>query len=350
MAVGIETEKRIVRARAPLRLGLGGGGSDVSPYCDQYGGVVLNATISLSAYCVIERLDEPKVQFIATDRGESFESPIADRFDYDGNLDLHKGVYNRIVKDFNGGEPLPVKVTTYSDAPAGSGLGSSSTMVVSILTAFSEFLHLPLGEYEIAHMAFEIEREDIGLSGGAQDQYAATFGGVNLMEFYADNRVIVNPLRVKHWIMQELQLSTVLYYTGRSRDSATIIDQQIENYQKKENKSVDAVHELKAGAVSMKEALLKGNIRDFADILGRSWQAKRQLAAKISNAEIETVIDASIEAGAYSGKVSGAGGGGFLMLVVDPADRMRLVQRLGEFSGRVVPFHFVNEGAHAWWI
>lgn len=339
---------KIVRSKAPLRLGLAGGGSDVSPYCDQYGGAVLNATIDMYANCTIEELEGDEVEFVAADRDEVFKAQAVPRFAYDGLLDLHKGVYNRIINEFNGGTPLPLRVTTYSDALAGSGLGSSSTLVVTILTAFAELLHLPLGEYDIAHMAFEIERQDVGLSGGRQDQYAATFGGVNFLEFYADDRVIVNPLRVKNWILNELEASIVLYFTGMSRESANIISQQIDNYKKADKKSVEAVHQLKEDATHMKEALLRGNIRQFADYLGRSWEAKRKVAEKITNETIDEVLNVAMEAGAYSGKVSGAGGGGFIVFMVDPVKRVQLVRRLKTLPGEVMHFHFVKGGAQAW--
>lgn len=338
----------LIRAKAPLRLGLAGGGSDVSPFCDLYGGAVLNASINLSAFCTIETLDDERVVFEAHDRDESFSDRTRVRFDYDGHLDLHKGVYNRVVSEFNNGEPLALKVTTYSDAPAGSGLGSSSTMVVAILTAFSELLNLPLGEYDLAHLAFKIEREDIGLRGGAQDQYAATFGGVNFMEFFDQNRVIVNPLRVKKWILSELEASTVLYYTGVSRSSDKIIATQIENYKSKNEKSVEAVHQLKRDATAMKEALLRGNIRTFGEILGSSWTTKQNLSDKISNPQIDEVMALAKKAGAWAGKVSGAGGGGFIVFIVDPVYRIQLVRALGTLDGRVVPFQFESNGASAW--
>ena len=338
----------LIRSKAPLRLGLAGGGSDVAPYCDLYGGAVLNATINLSSYCTIEPLDDGKVHFQAQDRQETFSADCAQSYAYDGLLDLHKGVYNRVVRDFNDGQPLSLRISTWSDAPAGSGLGSSSTMVVAILTAFAEMLRLPLGEYDVAHLAFEIERQDIGLRGGAQDQYAATFGGVNFMEFHEQTRVTVNPLRVKQWILSELEASTVLYYTGVSRSSDRIIAQQIESYRSGQGKSVEAVHQLKADASAMKEALLRGNIRRFGEILGRSWEAKRNLADQISNAQIDQVMEAARGAGAWAGKVSGAGGGGFIVFIVDPVDRVQLVRALNKLDGHVVPFQFEPHGASAW--
>jgi len=338
----------MIRSRAPLRLGLAGGGTDVSPYCDDFGGAVLNATIGMYAHCTIEPLDDNKVYFIASDRNESFEEKALTQFDYDGFLDLHKGAYNRIVREFNQNKSLPCRITTYSDALAGSGLGSSSTMVVAILTAFVEWLSLPLGEYEIAHMAYEIEREEIGLSGGRQDQYAATFGGFNFMEFNTGGHVIVNPLRVKNWIINELNSSMVLYFTGVSRTSASIIDQQIKQFKTRGTESLEASHKIKHDAYDMKEALLKGNIPKFADILNRSWQEKQKLAHNISNPEIDGLMLEAKKAGALAGKVSGAGGGGFIMFIVDPVNKMNLVSMLSEKSGTTVNFNFEKQGVQSW--
>jgi D-glycero-alpha-D-manno-heptose-7-phosphate kinase len=172
----------IFRSRAPLRLGLAGGGTDVSPYSDLYGGAVLNATISMYAYATIEPRDDGKIVFNSIDRSKRLEFESKEFLEIDGNLDLLKGVYNRIVKDF-AKKPLSFELTTYVDAPPGSGLGSSSTLVVAIIGAFAEWLNLPLGEYDIAHLAYEIERKDLGMAGGKQDQYAATFGGFNFIRY-----------------------------------------------------------------------------------------------------------------------------------------------------------------------
>jgi D-glycero-alpha-D-manno-heptose-7-phosphate kinase len=338
----------IIRSKAPLRLGLAGGGSDVSPYSDLYGGLILNATIDLYAYCTIAVLDTPSIELIATDIGATISYPLVTELPINGNLDLIKGVYNRVVKDYNIKPLQGIRVTTFSDAPPGSGLGSSSTMVVAILKAFVEWLNLPLGEYDIAYLAYEIERTDLQLSGGKQDQYAATFGGFNFMEFLNDNRVVVNPLRIKRWIIDELEASMVLYYTGASRSSAKIIEEQKSNTLSGNENAINAMHSIKQSAVDMKEALLRGDIKKYANILGQSWQEKKKMAHSITNNAIDAVYDAVLNAGAISGKVSGAGGGGFMMFVVDPEKKLAVINALKSFDGQVINFHFSEGGCHGW--
>src|SRR3546814_822378 len=241
----------LVLSRAPLRLGVAGGGTDVSPFADISGGSVLNATISPYAYATIESRSDGNVRFCTADRGEVVDCDALPRLPIDGALSLHKGVYNRIVADYNDGRPLPVTLTTASDVPAGSGLGSSSTLVVAMIEAFREYLSLPLGEYDIAYLAYVIERNDIGLAGGKQDQYAASFGGFNFMEFYAD-RVIVNPLRVKGSVIAELEACLVLCYTGVSRESSAIIDPQAPTVKARNNRRSEKRREGKEGVRTVK--------------------------------------------------------------------------------------------------
>jgi D-glycero-alpha-D-manno-heptose-7-phosphate kinase len=338
----------IIRSKAPLRLGLAGGGTDVSPYCDEYGGAVLNVTIDMYAYCTIEPTDNNKIAFIAPDRNEIFECESKSKIEIDDQLILHKGIYNRIVKDYNNGNPLSFRMTTYSDAPAGSGLGSSSTMVVTIIKAYMEWLNLPLGEYDMAHLAYEIERVDLNLTGGKQDQFAATFGGFNFMEFYKDNRVIVNPLRIKNWIKNEVENSLVLYYTGTSRESATIIEDQIKNTKSKVVKSLEGMHELKYYATEMKNAILKGEFEEFAVCLRKGWESKKKMSLAISNPLIEERYNYIIDNGGKAAKVSGAGGGGFMMVICDPKERYGLVEKLKKTDGKVMCVQFTEKGAQAW--
>jgi D-glycero-alpha-D-manno-heptose-7-phosphate kinase len=343
-----EGKQMIIRARAPLRLGLAGGGTDVSPYCDAYGGLVLNATIDKYAYTTLEPTSDGLVRLVAADREETWMGQAESTLALDGTLDLHKGVYNRIVREFNRGEPLSLTFTTHTDAPPGSGLGSSSTLVVSMVKAFVEWLNLPLGEYDIARLAYEIERVDVGLTGGRQDQYAATFGGFNFMEFHPEERVLVNPLRIKNWILSELEASLLLFFGGVSRDSARIIDEQSANVRKQDTTAVEAMHALKLEAVAMKENLLKGDFDGLVESMEAGWQAKKRMARSISNPEIEEIYELSRKAGARAGKISGAGGGGFMMLLVEPVRRMEVMRSLQQRRGQIYTCHFTKYGTQGW--
>ena len=339
----------IVRARAPLRLGLAGGGTDVAPYCDLYGGHVMNVTIDKYAYATIDVSPSGQVELIALDSDKrELLAPDALAGAADGELRLLKGVYARISREFLGGRVEPLRIRTHSDAPPGSGLGSSSTLVVALVSAFAEYYTLPLGEYEIAHLAYQIEREDLGLSGGKQDQYAAAFGGFNFMEFYAGDRVIVNPLRIKGWVWAELEASLVLYFTGVSRSSAEIIDEQTRNVTEKRQSSIDAMHRLKDEALQMKEAILRGDLAAFARTLQSGWEAKKQMAHSITNPLIDRIERVAVDNGAIATKVSGAGGGGFMMFQCAPEDRVRLRRALAAEGGSAMDFHFTHDGANAW--
>jgi len=337
----------IIRSRAPLRLGLAGGGTDVSPYSDIYGGAVLNATISMYAYATIEPRDDGRIVFNSIDRKKRIECESKERLEIDGKLDLLKGVYNRIVKDFTK-KPLSFELTTYVDAPPGSGLGSSSTLVVAIIGAFVEWLKLPLGEYDIAHLAYEVERKDLGMAGGKQDQYAATFGGFNFMEFYDNDKVIVNPLRIKPEVINELQFNLLLYYTGTSRLSSKIIEAQAKNVKEKKERPIEAMHKLKEQAIMMKEAILKGRLDEIGEILDFGWQHKKQMAEGITNPVIDEIYETAKKAGATGGKISGAGGGGFMMFYCPRNTRYKVIEALQKFGGEFKRFQFTKYGLGTW--
>ena len=337
----------IFRSKAPLRIGLAGGGTDVSPYSDQFGGAILNATISLSAYASIEPLNENRIIIHAFDRNEEQVFDVAEQLPIDGTLDLLKGVYNRVQKD----HPMPLngfRLSTFVDAPAGSGLGTSSTLVVAVLGAFLEMLKIKMDEYAIAKYAYDIERNDLGLAGGKQDQYAATFGGVNFMEFYAGDKVIVNPLRIKPQYLYELENNLVLYFTSTSRESAAIIKEQVKNVNDKNEKSIEAMHHLKDQAKMMKEALLQGKLDDIGVILNYGFEQKRNMAANISNADIEKVYAAAKQAGATGGKISGAGGGGFMIFYCPGNTRHAVIKTLNNFGGQVRDYSFTKHGLTTW--
>ncbi|GAB4378179.1 MAG: dehydrogenase [Salibacteraceae bacterium] len=337
----------IVRSKAPLRIGFAGGGTDVSPYSDQYGGAILNATINLFAYATIEPANDGMVTFHAADKGLTVTHRATEQLPVNGKLDLQIGAYNRIVREF-AGEPLSFKMTTFIDAPSGSGLGTSSTLMVSILGAFAEWLSLPLGEYDIAHLAYEIERLELGMLGGKQDQYSATFGGFNFIEFFADDKVIVNPLRIRSNYSNELAHNLVLFYTRSSRESSHIIERQRDNVQAKDQSAIEAMHKLKEQSMMMKEALLRGEIDRMGEILHFGWENKKKMADGITNEMIDGFYNAAMRAGATGGKISGAGGGGFMIFYCPGNTRHRVIRALVELGGIVQPFQFSKEGLLTW--
>jgi D-glycero-alpha-D-manno-heptose-7-phosphate kinase len=329
---------------------LAGGGTDVSPYSDLYGGAILNATLSLYAHATIEPLDDDRIILQGIDRREDLHFADAgqqDALPIDGKLDLLKGVYNRIRKDY-GWQGKGFRLSTFVDAPAGSGLGTSSTLVVAIIGAFAEMLRLPLGEYDMAHLAYDIERKDLQMAGGRQDQYAATFGGVNYMEFYKEDRVIVNPLRVKQQYLFELENNLLLYYTATSRESARIIEVQSRNVVDNKEKSIEAMHQLKNQALLMKEALLKGRLHEIGEILDFGFRQKQQMAEGISNAYIDNIYTQAKKAGATGGKISGAGGGGFMTFYCPGISKYRVMEVLAGLGGHCQPYNFTGHGLTTW--
>lgn len=339
----------IYRSKAPLRIGLAGGGTDVSPYSDLYGGAILNATISLYAHASIELLEENKIILETNDRNETEEFDAATELPVNGHLDLLKGVYNAVQKDY-GQIKSGFKLSTFVDAPAGSGLGTSSTLVVAIIGAFAEMMRLPLGEYDIAHYAYEIERKYLNLAGGKQDQYAATFGGVNFMEFYEGDKVIVNPLRIKQQYLFELENNLVLYYTSTSRESAKIIEQQSQNVVSKKEQPIEAMHQLKQQSQMMKEALLKGRLHEFGEILDYGYRQKRKMAEGISNSLMEEIYETAKASGATGGKISGAGGGGFMIFYCPGTTKYKVIKSLERFGGHHKNYQFTEHGLKTWTI
>lgn len=338
----------IYRSKAPFRLGLAGGGTDVSPYSDIYGGTILNATISLYASASIEPRTDGKIVFRIPQNNEEYiydtctELPILH-----DKTSLMNGIYNRIIKDFISA-PLSLTLTCALDVPFGSGLGTSSTLAVAILGAYTEWLKLPLGEYDLAFLAYSIEREDLQQAGGKQDQYAAAFGGFNYMEFYDNNKVIVNPLRVKNEIINELANNLVLYYTNSSRNSGDIIIEQQKNVNKNIKSSIEAMHRIKQQAKDLKEAILTNKLNRIGEILHEGWVYKKQMASGISTPFFEEVYETALAAGAIGGKISGAGGGGFVFFYCPNTTKYTVIKELNKLGGYVLPYSFTKKGLETW--
>ena len=335
---------KIVRSRAPLRLGLAGGGTDLDVYCNNHIGNVLNATISLYTHCTITENNSNNISFKSLDINESIKFSLGEKLSFDGKMDLYKGIYIHLRNKFNLKE-VGFSLVTYSDVVSGSGLGGSSTLVVTIIKAFSLFFNLNLSKKEIAEIAFKVEREDIGIIGGSQDQYASSFGGFNFM-YFDKKEVKVDPIKLSSDIIFELESSTILYYTGIQRNAG-----QIEKEKKNlisQKKSIDAMHEIKKNAQEMKNYLINSDLYHFAKKLDETWKNKKRVSKEVSNDKINFIYDLCIQNGAYGGKVSGAGGGGYMFFIIDPLKKIFLTNLLNKQEGLVFNFKFEDKGAHAW--
>jgi D-glycero-alpha-D-manno-heptose-7-phosphate kinase len=334
----------IIRAKAPLRISFCGGGTDVSPYPEERGGCVLSVTIDKYAWASLTPRDDGQVEIASLDYGLRRSYP-AGALTFDGELDLAKGALNHFAA--LRGLPSGVSVFTHSDAPPGSGLGSSSTMVVTLVGGLASWLGVPLTNYEIAETTFKIERQDVKLSGGRQDQYAAAFGGFNFIEFSRDH-TIVTPLRVPRDLVNELEYHLLLVYTGGTRVSARIVDTQMSRYRRGEAAAVEGLDRLKALAVELKNRLLRGQLDDFGRLLHDAWETKKRLADPITNATIDGLYAAALAAGALGGKILGAGGGGHLLIYCPVERKHAIAAELERHGGRVVPFAFEWRGLQTW--
>ncbi len=331
----------IVRARAPLRLSFGGGGTDVSPYPEERGGVVLSTTIDKFAHASVQPRRDRSFAIHSLDFGQVARYPHVGRMPLDGNLDLIKAV----VKAFRPRHGATLSVHT--DAPPGSGLGSSSTLVVALVAAIRAWLNRPLTQYEMAELAYRIERVDLGIAGGRQDQYAATFGGFNFIEFHAD-ATIVNPLRVPIDALRELEYRLLLAYLRQTRSSARIIERQRASYMARKRGVVRALDALKTLTLEMKRELLRGHVDAFGELLHESWRSKKQLDPGISTDPVDALYERARRAGAIGGKMPGAGGGGYFLFLCH-AQKKHAVARALEASGaQLVPFAFTHEGVTTW--
>jgi len=334
----------IIRSKAPLRISFAGGGTEVEPYLSERGGVVLSTTIDKYAYGSLRFRNDRQITVTSLDYDVVAKYRLDEPLTYDGNLDLVKAVIRRLNRENN---DQGLDFFLHSDAPPGSGLGSSSTMVVALIGLFKHWLHLPLTNYEIADLAYQIERMDLGIKGGKQDQYAATFGGFNFIEFYRD-ATIVNSLRVPPDVLNELHYNLLLCYTGRTRLSARIIDTQVEGYVQRQEDVVRAMDELKRIATALKNALLQGRLNDFGALLHQAWMNKKKMAAQISDPHIDELYETARKHGALGGKISGAGGGGYMFFYCQ-FDRKHIVaEQLERLGAQVVDFNFDFHGLQTW--
>ncbi len=345
-ALARQTGRRI-RSKAPLRLGFCGGGTDVMPYAAECGGVVLNTTIDRYAYATLVDGGRKDIVVRSLDFGLTKQLDLETPIVYDGQLDLVKAAVKWLNHHGGPTDSRGCELHLHTDAPPGSGLGSSSAVVVATVNAFTAWRQIPLTPYEGARLAYVLEREELGIAGGMQDQYAATFGGFNFIEFGADG-VVVNPLRIGTETINELQYCLVLCYTGGTRLSAQIIDEQVENYQAGDKDTLDAMQQLKELTVAMKNALVLGRLNEFGTLLDEAWTNKKRMARQITKPLIDEIYAEAKRCGALGGKVSGAGGGGYMFFFCPGETRHGVSERLETMGVEVTRFAFEPNGVQTW--
>ncbi|MEO9946927.1 MAG: GHMP kinase [Paraglaciecola sp.] len=332
----------VFRSRAPLRISFAGGGTDVNPFASLYGGFVLNVTINKYAYTSIVRTKSSNVSVTSYDFEKTTEFCSQSLATLENDACFVRSVYQHLMSKASG-----LDVITHNDAPPGSGLGSSSAMMVSIIGAFKEMENQVMSPYDIGRLAHDIERLELKQLGGMQDQYASAFGGFNFMEFDGDS-VLVNRLKIDPWVVRELEYNMILVYTQKSRLSSNIIEDQIKNVKANKADNIDAMKQIKQHAQDMKRVLLTGKTNEFGELLHEAWQQKKMMASSITNDELDEMYDVAKKAGAIGGKVSGAGGGGFMMFYCESNKKRDVVSALEKMGARVESFKFELEGVESW--
>ena len=329
------------RARAPLRLSFCGGGTDVSPYPEEHGGCVLSATINHYAYASLRPRRDSRLTLASLDYDMIAKYEHPRRMKFDGRLDLLKAAV-RALKVKRGAD-----LWVHSDAPPGSGLGSSSTLVVAMIGVLREWLGRSMESYEVAELAYRIERVDMKLAGGRQDQYAASFGGFNFIEFGSD-QTVVTPLRIRRDVLQEMEYRLLLCYMGQTRQSAKIIDRQTASYRSGKKSVVQALDRLKKETLEMKKAHLLGDVDGIGELLHEAWENKKKLDSGISTSHVDRLYQVARKEGAIGGKMPGAGGGGYFLFLTRFDRKHRVAAALEKNGGQVVPFQFESRGLMSW--
>ncbi len=342
-----------ILSKAPFRISFGGGGTDVPPYCWEHGGAVVSMTVSLYAYAVLRELRERRMVLRSLDLGVEWSSGLG-KAEYDGQLDLLKAAVN----EFSPSRGL--ELTTYSDLPPSSGMGTSSSLTVALIGCLLEFSGRKLEPGGVAALAYHLEREELGQEGGYQDQYAAAFGGLNFMEF-GRKGARVEPLRLPREDLELFLQHLCLFSTGeiflpeearmlasrRRRERRKGIHREM-GERMRDEEYLSRLHSLKRTAVEMRECLLRGELKRFGELLHQGWEEKKRLSGRITNPEVEALYELARKRGAMGGKLLGAGGVGYLLLFCEPEKRRMVTEALSEMGARPVPFRFEPRGVRVW--
>lgn len=328
--------------RSPVRISFGGGGTDLPAYYEQFGGSVLSAAINKYFYTILTARSDDRIQIISSDlrvfdtwrdvanaklRGSPLEIPLA------------------VLKEMDC--DIAVDLFLASEIPPGTGLGSSASVCVNILKTLNSYLQRPISKYDLAERSFHIARHLLGKPVGKQDEYAAAFGGLNFISFHPDGGTLVEPIDLNPAVLTELQRNLMLFFTGSAHHSWTILQDQEASARNETGSALDALHEVKALGIRMRGALQKGDLREIGTLLHEGWQAKRRISTKISTPHIDELYTLARKHGALGGKITGAGGGGFLLLYCEPDLQSDVREAMRQHDIQEMTFGFDMQGAQA---
>jgi D-glycero-alpha-D-manno-heptose-7-phosphate kinase len=334
------------KARAPMRIGFFGGGTDVSPYAEEHGGVVLNCTINLFVRCMLRASPTPGIAIHSLDL-EAVSRMVAGRT-WDGKLALPQAVLDAMpdLHPNTADEATGFSITMFSDVPPGSGLGSSSALVVSMLKLLYAAYNAAPDAHNLAELAYRIERVDLSIPGGRQDQYAAVFGGMCVYHF-GRGRVIVEPVLSDPAALLELESSLILGYIGDRRLlTRHLMADQVRRLV--EGDTLRYHDETKAFVDEATKLLRSSRIADFGRLLHDAWEVKKAFSPHIAPPIVDEVYTLAQKHGAWGGKITGAGGGGFMVFACPFERRLELERVLSEAGVVVRPFSFVTHGVQSW--
>ena len=327
--------------RSPVRISFGGGGTDLPAYYQEHGGAVLSSAINKYFYTILKKRIDGKIQVISSDlRVTETWQDISRMQLRRSELEIPLAAIKQLGCD------ISVDLFLASEIVAGTGLGSSASVCVGVLKTLSTYMDLPLSKYELAERAFHIARNVLNKPVGKQDEYAAAFGGLNFITFNPDGTTLVEPLALRSDLFREFQRNLMLFFTGVSHNSWKLLQEQENSTRNAKGTTIDSLHEIRVLAASMRDALLQGDFQSFGAMLHEGWQAKKRISSQISNSLIDQAYDAAIDNGALGGKLTGAGGGGFLLLFCQEEYQDKVRQALAQMGLREMAFELDFDGAH----
>jgi len=326
-------------SKTPVRIAFGGGGTDVEPYCSEYGGFVVNATITNYFRAILNKREDPSIKIFSNDKFTAYRfEKLEDLKLTNINSDIIKAIIYLLQPEFG------MDIYLHGEPPKKAGLGASASLCTCLIGGISKLHNIPLNKHEIAEKAFQVEQEILQNSGGRQDQYAAVYGGFNEIQFHGKSDVRVNKINVSDSFMKALEKRIILYYTGEPHTSGNMVSAQVSSYLKNKKKSKESLDTLKNIAFQMRDAVKSENIEDLGRLLTKDWREKTEFNPLITTDYMRKLHEIIMKNGGIGGRVCGAGGGGCMFWIVNLHKKEEIISKLNKQAGKPIHFEFISDG------